>query len=74
MKLPLLTLALASAALAQPPDWENQAVFRINKEAPHATSMPFPDKAAADGNPRLGSPWSALLNGKRVSEEADSLR
>lgn len=29
------------------PDWENPAVFRINNEAPHATLMPFTDKAAA---------------------------
>ena len=48
---------------AQAPDWENQAVFRINKEAPRATAMPFPDRAAALAKPRLESPWCQMLNG-----------
>ena len=63
MKLRLISLALASSAAAQPPDWENQAVFRINKEAPRATSMPFPGKDAAAGKSRLESPWCLMLNG-----------
>ena len=64
MKTYLLFLALATSALAQPPDWENPAVFRINKEAPRATSMPFPTKEAASSKARLESPWCLLLNGK----------
>ncbi len=56
--LPLLTGLLA----AQTPDWENPAVFRVNKEAPRATSMPFPSKEEA-AKPRLESPWCKLLNG-----------
>ncbi|MES2660117.1 MAG: glycoside hydrolase family 2 TIM barrel-domain containing protein [Verrucomicrobiota bacterium] len=64
MKIQLLALALASAALAQPPDWENQAVFRINKESPRATSMPFPTKEEASSKGRLESPWCQMLNGK----------
>jgi beta-galactosidase len=63
MKLHLLSLALATSAIAQPPDWENPAVFRINKEAPRATSMPFPTKEEASAKDRLESPWCKLLNG-----------
>lgn len=63
MKTQLLALALASSALAQLPDWENPAVFRINKEAARSTSMPFPSKEAAATQGRLDSPWCQLLNG-----------
>lgn len=65
MKYPLLALVplLAVALHAQTPDWENEAVFRLNKEAPRATTMPFPDRAAALAKPRLESPWCQLLNG-----------
>ena len=59
----LLTSILATSALAKSPDWENPAVFRINKEAPRATTMAFPDKAAAASSPRLDSPWCEMLNG-----------
>jgi beta-galactosidase len=60
----ILPLLAATAVHAQPPDWENQAVFRINKEAAHATTMPFPDRASALAKPRLESPWCQLLNGQ----------
>ena len=63
MKIPLTALFLTSALLAQQPDWENPAVFRINKEAPRATSMPFPTKEEAASKPRLQSSWCKLLNG-----------
>ena len=63
MKAPLSILALATALNAQVPDWENPAVFRINKEAPRATSMPFPTKQEALTKKRLESPWCKLLNG-----------
>ncbi len=63
MKPQLLAFSLASSALSQTPDWENPAVFRINKEAPRATSMPFPTKDAASAMGRLESPWCQLLNG-----------
>ncbi|MCW1883859.1 DUF4981 domain-containing protein [Luteolibacter flavescens] len=35
----------------------------MNKEAPRATSMPFPDRAMALAKPRKESPWCQLLNG-----------
>ncbi|MEO5917798.1 MAG: glycoside hydrolase family 2 TIM barrel-domain containing protein [Luteolibacter sp.] len=63
MKIQLLALALATTAFAQQPDWENQAVFRINKETPRSTSMPFPSKENAQTKGRLESPWCQLLNG-----------
>jgi beta-galactosidase len=63
MKIQLLALSLASSAVSQTPDWENPAVFRINKEAPRATSMPFPTKDEAAAKARLESPWCQLLNG-----------
>ncbi|WP_200389942.1 glycoside hydrolase family 2 TIM barrel-domain containing protein [Roseibacillus ishigakijimensis] len=43
------------------PDWENEAVFRINKEEPHATKMPFP--AGEVNEQRLQSPYAQVLNG-----------
>ncbi|MCP5535695.1 MAG: DUF4981 domain-containing protein [Akkermansiaceae bacterium] len=45
------------------PDWENEAVFRINKEAPHAVKMPFPTQEGALSKLRLESPFCQLLNG-----------
>ena len=63
MKIQLIALAFVTTALAQQPDWENQAVFRINKEAPRATSMPFPTKEEASAKSRLESPWCQMLNG-----------
>ena len=63
MKIHLTALLLTSSLFAQPPDWENPAVFRINKEAPRATSMPFPTKEDAAAKKRLESPWCQLLNG-----------
>ena len=63
MKASLLFFSLTAGALAQGPDWENPAVFRINKEAPRATSMPFPDRESALSKKRLESPWCRLLNG-----------
>lgn len=56
--------AVAGLLSAQTPDWENPAVFRINKEEPHAVKMPFPDAAGALGQPRLASPWCRVLNGE----------
>lgn len=45
------------------PDWENEQVFRINKENPHAVKMPFPEADEALERPRLESPWCLMLNG-----------
>ena len=45
-------------------DWENPRVFAINKEAPQATFISFPDlKQALSKEPRQ-SPWYKSLNGR----------
>jgi len=45
---------------ADPPDWENPAVFAVNREAPHCTMTPFDnlDEALA-GDPAASSPPSS---------------
>ncbi|MGA0845407.1 MAG: sugar-binding domain-containing protein, partial [Luteolibacter sp.] len=53
---------LCASVLADPPVWEDPSVFRINKEAPRATSVPFPSKAAALGKRLEESPFYQCLN------------
>lgn len=56
----LLTLVMSATGQTEPAEWQNPAVFRINKEAPRATSVPFPERAQAmAGQP---SPWFFTLN------------
>jgi beta-galactosidase len=45
------------------PDWENPKIFAINKEAPHATLIPYPDKSTALLCVRPFSSWQRSLNG-----------
>jgi beta-galactosidase len=63
MKFQLTALFLTSVLCAEQPEWENPAVFRMHKEAPRATSMPFPTRQDAAAKPRLESSWCKLLNG-----------
>ena len=44
-------------------DWENPAVFAVNKEAPHTAFVPFPDKDSAIENDRKKSIYCQSLNG-----------
>lgn len=44
-------------------DWQDPQVFRINKNEPHVTKMPFPDEEMARGLSRMESPYCKLLNG-----------
>ncbi|MGJ8725270.1 MAG: glycoside hydrolase family 2 TIM barrel-domain containing protein [Roseibacillus sp.] len=70
-RLTLILFAAACLPLAaqkkedkpKPNDWENEKVFRINKEAPIATKMAFPTAEGALNNYRLDSPYCQLLNG-----------
>ena len=62
MRLLLLITALATLAHAAP-DWENQAIFRENKMAPHAVKMAFPTKEGALTKKRMESPFCQVLNG-----------
>ena len=58
-----------------PHDWENQAVSEINREAPHASLMPFDTEAKVPANDFSASPFYKSLNGKwkfnLVSKPAD---
>ena len=53
----------STATELQPNDWENPDMIGRNKEAPHATLMPFADAATAMGGERIASPWFKSLNG-----------
>lgn len=59
----VLGLLTCIALMASANDWENPAVFDLNKTAPHATMMPFPDVASALQNHRTGSPFYKTLSG-----------
>ncbi len=69
--LMVLTLLLGTLMMSQPriyaaekaPDWENQHVIEINKEAPHATLIPYSSKSAAQKLDRTASKWRQSLNG-----------
>ena len=59
----LVAVALLMApAMADQPDWENQAIFRINKEPPRAASLPLPVRELATARPLAESPWQISLN------------
>ncbi len=70
-----LTSLFSLGAFAQTPDWENPEMFNQNKEAPHATLMPFKDEQAALTKKRQGSVFYKSLNGtwkfKLVHKPAD---
>lgn len=56
----------------EPRDWENPAVFSLNREAPHATMISFADEESAlDGNKSL-SPNYLSLDGTWKFHYADS--
>jgi len=53
----------ATTPAAEPPDWENQAIFDIGKEPPCSTMTPYPDvKSALKADP-ASSAYSRSLNG-----------
>lgn len=55
---------ISSFSMAQSvPDWENPAVFAINKEAPRATAFPYADKSSALMADANLSPYYLTLNG-----------
>ncbi len=45
------------------PDWENPAVFGINKQAPHSTLMPYTSDKKAEKLDRTASTYYQSLNG-----------
>jgi len=44
-------------------DWENPAVFQINREPARSTFLPFADKPSAISDNYESSPWYSSLNG-----------
>jgi len=46
------------------PDWENPAVFAVNREAPHATLFPFESRDLAIARDRGQSAYFRSLNGR----------
>ncbi|MBN2068278.1 MAG: DUF4981 domain-containing protein [Opitutales bacterium] len=61
---PFLVLATATASASlYANDWENQSVFRINKEAAHAPATPFGSLDQARSLERMQSPFVKGLNG-----------
>ena len=53
-----------SRAQEQPLDWENPQVLGLNKEAPHATLLPYADAKTAVAGERERSPFHRSLNGR----------
>ncbi|TKG94918.1 DUF4981 domain-containing protein [Puteibacter caeruleilacunae] len=47
-----------------PPEWEDQSVYEINKEKPHAHFVPFESEAKAVANDKNASAYYKSLNGK----------
>ncbi len=54
---------VAAQATGPPNDWENPAVIGRNREPPHATYTPYPDRESALRGVAAGSPFYRLLNG-----------
>jgi len=60
----LAVFLLVGLGGAQPPeDWENPAVFNVNKEPPHATLIPYADVKTAVRGDRATSPNFQSLDG-----------
>ena len=53
---------LAKGLLAE--EWNDLSVLQVNREAPHATMMVYPDAQAALEYDRATSPWIQTLNGE----------
>jgi len=60
---PLCVIALPASA-QEINDWENPAVFAINKEPPHATLFPFEARSLALRRDRRASAYHVSLNGR----------
>ncbi|MBN1482333.1 DUF4981 domain-containing protein [candidate division KSB1 bacterium] len=67
MNLKIIILIITGACMlfarTETPDWENPEIFAINKEAPHATLVPFQDTKAAVSFEMKKSDRLILLNG-----------
>ncbi|MFA6245275.1 MAG: glycoside hydrolase family 2 TIM barrel-domain containing protein, partial [Candidatus Hydrogenedentales bacterium] len=61
--LMVLRAVLGAAPVENAKEYENPKVFGINKEAPRATSFPFPDRSSAIEGIREESPFVQSLDG-----------
>jgi beta-galactosidase len=61
--LVILCMNLSAQSTNQVNDWENPAIFAVNKEAPRATSFPFPNRDLALEGDETKSPYFLSLNG-----------
>ena len=59
----LISTTVVNAQPEPIPDWENPAVFAINKEDPHVTMMPYANTEQALAGDITASPYYKLLNG-----------
>ena len=57
-------LVSGSLAVAAKPEWNNLEVLQLNREAPRATMMVYPDAQSALKYDRTTSPWFESLNGE----------
>ncbi len=58
-----IALLLSRSACHAAPDWENEEVLAANREAPHATLMPYPSRERAVRCERAESAYYQSLNG-----------
>lgn len=63
LTLVILSGSVISARAQQKPVWMNQRVFDINKEAPHASFIPFATEQQAMKGEASASPFYKSLNG-----------
>lgn len=66
-KINLILFGILCSALLYsntPNDWENPAVFHINREPARAAFLPYADDASAIADDYQRSPWYVSLNGK----------
>ena len=60
----ILSLPLYAQKKDLPPELENPDIVRINKEAPHATLLPYSSVESALSGKSSASPWYLSLDGK----------
>ena len=62
--LALMVCSMMSSVATAQPDWENERVFRINKELPRSTGYPAPSVEVAKQREPNTNPWVQTLNGQ----------
>lgn len=60
----LISLVSLAQEKAEVNDWENPAVFQINREPARAAFLPYADESSAIADDYSRSPWFLTLNGK----------